>query len=263
MRWTGIRGLVALAATCLAAAWQPAATAADAPQEAAVTVYAAASLTNVLQAVGAEYTRASGVPVKFSFAASSVLARQIEVGAPADVFVSADREWMDYLEQRGAIAAATRANVLGNRLALIAPADSRVELAIAPHFALGRALGSGRLATGDPDTVPAGRYARAALTALGVWSAVEDRLVRADDVRAALAFVARGEAPLGIVYFTDARADRRVRIVGLFPEGTHPPIVYPVALTKSARPAAAGLVAFLRSPAARAAYERAGFAALP
>lgn len=260
---TGIRGLVVFAATCLAAAWLLAATAAAAPQEPGVTVYAAASLTNVLQAVGAEYTRASGVPVKFSFAASSVLARQIEAGAPADVFLSADREWMDYLEQRGAIAAATRANVLGNRLALIAPADSRVELEIGPNFALRRALGRGRLATGDPDTVPAGRYARAALTALGVWSGVEDRLVRADDVRAALAFVARGEALLGIVYATDARVDRRVRIVALFPEGTHPPIVYPVALTTSARPAAAGFVAFLRSPAARAAYERAGFAALP
>lgn len=231
--------------------------AADSP--AAVTVYAAASLTNALQDVGDAYTRRTGAPVKFSFAASSLLARQIEAGANADVFFSADTQWMDYLDGRGLVRTTTRRNVLGNRLALIAPADSRIELAIAPRFPLAAALGTGRLATGDPDAVPVGKYAKSALTALGVWRDVADRLVRAEDVRSALAFVARREAPLGIVYETDARTDRRVRIVALFPPASHAPIAYPVALTTSASPAAAGFVDFLRDAAAQATFRKYGF----
>lgn len=227
-----------------------------------VTVYAAASLTNVLQALAAEYTRATGVPVKLSFASSAVLARQLEAGAPADVFFSADQEWMEYLDQRGAIRRDTRTNLLGNRLALIAPSDSRVELAIAPGFPLAQALGRGRLAIGDPDSVPAGRYARSALTSLGAWNEVADRLVRAEDVRAALAFVARGEAPLGIVYATDARVNPRVRVVGLFPADAHLPITYPVALTRAAAPGAETFLRFLCGEAARAAFAKAGFTTL-
>lgn len=226
-----------------------------------LTVYAAASLTDVLQDLGARYTDETGTRVRLSFASSALLARQIEAGAPADVFVSADREWMDYLERRGAVRRETRRDLLGNRLALIAPADARVQLSIAPGFPLRRALGRGRLVVGDPEAVPAGRYARAALASLGAWSDVADRLVRADDVRAALAFVARGEAPLGIVYATDARADPRVRVVGLFPADSHPPITYPLALTRTARPGAAEFARFLAGDAARAAFVKAGFTA--
>ena len=171
-----------------------------------VTVFAAASLTSALGKLGDDYTKSTGVPVRFSFAASSTLARQIEAGAGADVFFSADQEWMDYLEQRGRIQKSSRHNLLGNRLALIAPADSKIQLTIAPGFPLARALGDGRLATGDPDSVPVGRYARQALTSLGVWNEVADRLVRAEDVRHALVFVAQSEVPLGIVYETDARS---------------------------------------------------------
>jgi molybdate transport system substrate-binding protein len=163
-------------------------------------VFAAASLTNALQEVGDAFTKDSSIPVKFSFAASSALARQIENGAPADVFFSADLEWMDYLQSRKLIQVATRHDVLGNQLVLVAPADSKIVLKIGPHFALAKTLGTGRLATGDPDSVPVGRYAREALTKLGVWNEVERRLVRTDSVRSALAFVDRGEAALGIVY---------------------------------------------------------------
>src|SRR6202051_3369203 len=177
-----------------------------------IIVFAAASLTNALQELGDGFTEETSVPVKFSFAASSTLARQIENGAPADVFLSADQEWMDYLQTRNLIRADTRRDVLGNRLVLIAPADSTIKLKIEPRFALAAALGKGRLATGDPDSVPVGRYARAALTKLGVWDSVTERLVRAENVRAALAFVARGEVPLGIVYKTDALVEKGVRV---------------------------------------------------
>jgi molybdate transport system substrate-binding protein len=233
------------------------------PAQRPVTVFAAASLTNVLQQLGNDFTRATGVPVRFSFAASSVLARQIEAGAGADVFFSADPEWTDYLEQRGRIQKSTRRNVLGNRLALIAPADSTQELTIAPGFPLAQALGSGRLATGDPDSVPVGRYAKSALTSLGVWNELADRLVRAEDVRQALMFVARGEVPFGIVYETDARIDKRVRVVGIFPPETHLPITYPLALTPSAGAEAPRFVEFVRSATARAAFEQFGFVVLP
>jgi len=227
-----------------------------------LTVYAAASLTDVLGKLGDEFKTSTGTPVRFSFAASSILARQIEAGARADVFFSADQEWMDYLEQRGAIQKSSRHNVLSNRLALIAPADSTIQVEIKPGFPLASALGKGRLVTGDPDSVPVGRYARSALTSLGVWNNVVDRLVRAEDVRSALMFVARGEAPLGIVYATDARIDKRVRVVGLFPAESHLPITYPVALTSGAGADAALFLDFLRGDVARATFESYGFIVL-
>ncbi len=230
----------------------------------ALLVFAAASLTDVLQELGPAFEKESGRAVKFSFAASSALARQIEAGAKADAFFSADTAWMDYLQARDLIDPATRVNLLGNRLVLIAPANSALQLKIAPGFALAAALGrGGRLSTGDPDSVPVGRYARSALTSLGVWSQVADRLVGADNVRTALLFVERGEAPLGIVYATDAAIDPGVRVVDTFPASSHPPIVYPIALTRGADADAARLVAFLRGPAARAVFERYGFPGNP
>lgn len=238
------------------------AAAGDATATQPVTVFAAASLTDVLQKLGDDFTRASGVPVRFSFASSAALARQIESGAGADVFVSADAQWMDYLEQRGRIRAASRRDLVGNRLVLIAPSDSRIELRIAHGFPLLQALRGGRLAVADPDSVPAGRYARQALAALGAWSEVADRLVRAEDVRHALIFVARGESPLGIVYRTDALVEKRVRIVDSFPDGSHAPIRYPVAVTADALPAASRFVDFLGGAAARAAFEDFGFVVL-
>jgi molybdate transport system substrate-binding protein len=231
----------------------------DTPPERPVTVYAAASLTSVLQSLGEEFSRASGVPVRFSFAASSVLARQIQSGAGADVFVSADQEWMDYLEQRALVRRSTLRILAGNRLVLIAPADSKVDLKIAPGFALAAALGSGRLVTGDPDSVPVGRYAKQALTTLGVWPEVAERLVRAEDVRHALLFVARGEAPLGIVYQTDALVESRVRVVDVFPAGTHLPINYAIAVTTTGGADAERFVRFLGSDAADAALRKFGF----
>src|SRR5687768_10082889 len=224
-----------------------------------VLVFAAASLTNVLDEIGAAYTQQTRQTVKFSYAASSALARQLEAGARADVFFSADLEWMDYVQARGLIDRTTRRNVLGNRLALVAPADSKIELRIAPGFALAAALGNGRLATCDPESVPVGKYARSALTSLGIWNDVADRLVRADNVRSALAFIARGETPLGIVYETDAKVERRVRVVDFFPADSHPPIVYPVTLTVSARPAARQFIDFLQSAPAHEAFKKYGF----
>jgi molybdate transport system substrate-binding protein len=229
----------------------------------AITVFAAASLTNVLQDLGDAFTKETSVPVKFSFAASSTLARQIENGAPADVFVSADVMWMDYLQDRHLIQEQSRHDVVGNRLVLIAPVESSIKLKIEPHFPLAQALGKNRLATGDPDSVPVGRYAQAALTKLGVWNEVSERLVRADSVRAALAFVDRGEAALGIVYETDALIDEHVRVVDMFPADSHPPIVYPMALTTAARQPAAKLAAFIRSRAGAIAFKAYGFTPLP
>jgi molybdate transport system substrate-binding protein len=224
-----------------------------------LTVFGASSLTDVLEQVGKAYTAKTGVPVRFSFAASSQLAKQVESGAPADVFLCADQEWMDYLANRGLIQSATRRDILGNALVLVAPADSTLSLKIAPGFALAAALGArGRIATGDPASVPVGRYARAALTSLRVWKSVERRIIPADSVRTALNFVARGEAPLGIVYATDARAESRVRVVDTFPASTHEPITYPAAATSSS-PAAAAFVDFLASETARVIFDKAGF----
>jgi len=227
-----------------------------------VTVFAAASLTDALEQLGIDFTRSTGVRVRFSFAASSVLARQIEAGAGADMFFSADQAWMDYLQQRGRINAATRRDLLGNRLVLIAPADSTLQLKISPDFALLSALGGRRLATGDPDSVPVGRYARSALTSLGVWQDVEDRLVRAEDVRHALMFVARGEVPLGIVYASDAHADQDVRVIDVFPADSHLPITYPVALTRGASAEASRFLDFVQGPAGRATFGNQGFEVL-
>lgn len=227
-----------------------------------ITVFAAASLTDALQELADDFRKASGIVVKSSFAASSALARQIESGAPADVFFSADLEWMDYLAARRLIKVESRRDLLGNRLVLVAPSASTIALKIGPHFGLAAALGTGRLATGDPDSVPVGRYARAALTTLGVWPQVGNRLVRAENVRAALALVDRGEVPLGIVYRTDALIDPGVRIVDLFAADSHPPITYPIALTVDARSGAQEFVDFLRTPTADAVFVKYGFAPL-
>ena len=225
-------------------------------------VFGAASLTNALQDLGDAYAKDSSVPVRFSFAASSALAKQIENGAPADLFFSADLEWMDYLESRKLIQPASRHDLLGNKLVLIAPLGARANLKIAPHFALAAALGDGHLATGDPDSVPVGRYAKEALTKLGVWDQIMSRLVRADSVRSALAFVDRGEAPFGIVYETDALVDKNVQIVDAFPADSHKPIVYPVALTTSAKAEAAKFLAYLRGPAGDMTFRHYGFTPL-
>jgi len=225
-------------------------------------VFAAASLTNVLGELSQAFETQAGVRVKLSFAASSVLARQIEAGGRADAFISADQEWMDYLQARNLIDKATRRNLVGNRLVLIAPADSKLELKIAPAFKLAWALGAGRLSTGDPDTVPVGRYARSALTSLGVWDEVQDRLVRADNVRSAMMFVARGESPLGIVYTTDALVDPKVRIVDTFPDNTHAPITYPAAANRGARGEAIAFLDYLAGAAARDTWKRFGFVEL-
>jgi molybdate transport system substrate-binding protein len=243
-----------LAACCVGAqAW-----AAD-EDKSSITVFAAASLTNVLQELGDGFTKDASIPVRFSFAASSALARQIENGSRADMFFSADLEWMNYLESRKLIQPATRHDVVGNQLVLIAPADSKIVLKIQPHFALAATLGKGRLATGDPDSVPVGRYAHEALANLGVWDEVSARLVRTDSVRSALAFVDRGEAALGIVYTTDALVDKKVRVVDTFPAATHMPIVYPAALTVGAKSDAAKFLAYVRGPAGSAAFQRYGF----
>ena len=236
--------------------------AADAPQR-PLLVFGASSLTNVLDEIGAAYTRETGQTVKFSYAASSVLAKQIEAGARADVFFCADTDWMDYLQARNLIDESTRKELLGNRLVLVAPGTSRIQLEIGPNFPLAAALGKGRLATGDPDSVPVGKYARSALTSLGVWNDVADRLVRAENVRAALSFIGRGETPLGIVYETDAKVDKNVRVVAVFPANSHPPITYPVATTVVAQSSAARFVTYLRGETAATAFKKYGFAVLP
>lgn len=234
---------------------------ADERESQRIVVFAAASLADVLHEIGQAFERETGTPVRLSFAASSALARQIESGAPADAYVSAHLEWMDHLERKALIERETRRHVAGNELVLIASASSHATLDIEPGFALADALGRGRLAIADPASVPAGRYARAALTALGVWSQVESRLVPAQDVRSALAHVSRGEAPLGIVYRTDARVDGGVRIVDVFPAATHPPIVYAAAAVRGGRPAGRTFVSFLAGASARAILSRHGFKA--
>lgn len=253
IRFRGLMGAALVALSCVAPAR------AEEPAKPPMLVFAAASLTNVLGDLSKAFESSTGTPLKLSFAASSVLARQIEAGGKADVFISADQEWMDYLQARNLIDKSSRRNLVGNRLVLIAPADSKLELGIAPGFDLAGALGKGRLATGDPDTVPVGRYARSALTSLGIWDEIQDRLVRADNVRSAMMFVARGEVPLGIVYNTDALVDSKVRIVDTFPANSHPPITYPAAVIKGARGEAATFVAFLTGPEAADTWKKAGF----
>lgn len=242
--------LAALAAPALARA------------EAAVTIFAAASLTEGLREAAAAWTTRGHPAPRLSFAASSALARQIEQGAPADIFMSADEAWMDHLQQRGLIVDATRASPLGNALVLVAPGGARLRVALAPGTDLLGLLGpAGRLATGDPAHVPAGRYAQAALTWLGQWEAIAPRLARADNVRAALLLVERGEAPLGIVYETDARAAPGVRAIATFPAGSHPPITYPFAVTRRAagNAAARAFLRFAASADAQPIWRRLGF----
>lgn len=227
-----------------------------------ITVFAAASLTNALQKAADSYKTKSGQTVALSFAASSVLAKQIEASGGADMFVSADKDWMDYLDNKGLIAHATRRDLLGSHLVLIAPVSSNAQIRIAPRFDIMGALGGGRLAVADPDSVPAGKYAKTALSALGVWNNVVDHLVIAENVRVALAYVARGEAPLGIVYATDAMAESKVKIISTFPDSLHAPIVYPAALTKDARPNAQVFLDFLKGPEATDIFTKAGFIVL-
>lgn len=224
-------------------------------------VLAAASLTDALNEAGEAYAGKGHARPVFSFAASSTLARQIEQGAQADIFISADEEWMDYLQQRALIAPATRTRLLTNRLVLIAPADRPMRLTIRSGFPLLGALKGGRLAMADPDSVPAGRYGRAALMRLGLWAQVEGSVARAENVRAALRFVETGEAAAGIVYATDAKAaGARVQTVGVFPASSHPPISYPLALTATSRSAEARAFArFLQSAEGGAIFRRHGF----
>lgn len=227
-----------------------------------VTVFAAASLTNAMQALAEEWRASGRSEVRFSFAASSTLARQIEQGAAADIFASADERWMDYLAARNLIVPESRVSTLGNTLVLIAPAASaQAPVAIGRGLDLALLLGpQGRIAVGDPAHVPAGRYARQALEHLGLWQAAEARLARADNVRAALLFVERGEAPVGIVYGTDAAISGRVRVLGTFPAASHAPISYPFALTRHGdTQAARAVLDFLTGPGAAPVWRRFGF----
>jgi molybdate transport system substrate-binding protein len=229
-------------------------------QDKSLIVFAAASMKNALDDVDAAYSAKTGVKVVASYAASSTLAKQIEQGAPADIFVSADTDWMDYAAGKKTINEATRVNLLGNSIVLIAPKNSAIEnVAIGPGFDLAKLAGTGKIATGDVASVPVGKYAKAALEKLGAWQAAEPKFAMAESVRAALTLVARGEAVLGIVYSTDAKVEPGVKIVGSFPADSHPPIIYPVAATATAKPEAADYLAFLRSSAAKAILEKYGF----
>jgi molybdate transport system substrate-binding protein len=254
--WSKTLGIGLASALCaLPASARPPET----PAHPELLVFAASSLTDVLGELAPAWEKTSGVSIKLSFAASSVLARQIEGGARADLFVSADQEWMDYLAARHLIRTDMRRDLAGNSLALIAPADSQIAVKLTSSLQLAPLLAGGRLAIADPDTVPAGRYARAALTHLGLWDSVSTRLARAENVRAALIYVARGESPLGIVYSTDAQIDPKVRVLATFPDNTHPPITYPAAATVSAGPGSAAFLAFLGSAEAMQTWKKHGF----
>lgn len=230
-----------------------------------VVVFAAASLKNALDEASALWTKeASRAAPRISYAGSNALAKQIEAGAPADLFVSADEAWMDYADKAGAIRPGSRFNFLRNTLVLIAPADGSAASGVSLSPGLGpnlaKALAGGKLAMANTEAVPAGKYGKAALEKLGGWDAVKGQVAQAENVRAALLLVARGEAPLGIVYATDAAADPKVKVVATFPADSHPPIVYPAALIKtSVNSDAAAFLAFLKSAPARASFERQGF----
>jgi molybdate transport system substrate-binding protein len=230
-------------------------------QDKSLTVFAAASMKNALDDIDAAYTAKTGIKIVASYAASSALAKQIEQGAPADIFLSADTDWMDYAIAKKTINGPTRVNLLGNSIVLIASSkDSKIDnVTIGPGFDLAKLAGDGKIATGDVKAVPVGKYAKAALEKLGAWTAAEPKFAMAESVRAALTLVARGEAVLGIVYSTDARIEPSVKIVGTFPADSHPPIIYPVAATTTARPEAADYLAFLRSSAAKTVLEKYGF----
>ncbi|MQX34880.1 molybdate ABC transporter substrate-binding protein [Sinorhizobium meliloti] len=236
-----------------------------APAQAAekVTVFAAASLKNALDAINGEWLKQTGKEAIVSYAASSALAKQIEQGAPADVFISADLAWMDYLADKKLIKADTRSNLLGNRIVLVSGKSDAPAVEIEPGLDLAGLLGDGRLAMGAADSVPAGKYGKAALEKLGLWPNVAGKVAGAESVRAALLLVSRGEAPYGIVYRTDAAADANVKVVGTFPEDSHPPIIYPVAITTDSRNAdAAAYLEFVRSPEAAALFQAEGFTVL-
>ena len=227
-----------------------------------VRVFAAASLTNALNDIGAEWQKAGHPKPSLAYAASSALAKQIEAGAPADVFASADLTWMDYLDQRGKIAPGSRANLLGNTLVLIVPEGRSFPVTMARGFDLAGAF-DGKLCTGEPGVVPVGIYAKEALQNLGWWDALRSRIVGTDDVRTALAFVERGECPLGIVYATDAKISKKVEVLAAFPEATHKPIVYPIAAVKGGRPEAQAFLRFVQSsPVAAAIFRKHGFSLL-
>ncbi|WP_029010039.1 molybdate ABC transporter substrate-binding protein [Azospirillum halopraeferens] len=250
-----------LAAVLVGAAMVVAAPAAMAQD---VLVMAAASMKNAIEKAAAEFTAGTGIRVIGSFAASSALAKQIENGARADIVVSADLDWMDYLETRNLIKPESRVNLFGNDLVLIAPAGSTVAVDLKPGVDLAGLLGTGRLAVGDPTNVPVGRYAQAALTGFGIWESVGPKLARTDNVRAALALVSRGETPLGIVYRTDAQIDRGVTIAATFPADSHPPIVYPFALTATTtNPNADLFFSHLKSDGTAAVFRSFGFTPLP
>ena len=221
-----------------------------------IAVFAAASLTNALDDVDTAFTKQSGIKVVVSYGASSALAKQIEQGAPADVFASADLQWMDYCARKKA----TRVNLLGNKLVLIAAKDAKIDhVTIGPGFDLAKLAGDGRVATGDVREVPVGLYAKAALERIGAWAAVEPKMAIAEDVRAALSLVARGQAPLGIVHETDAKIEPAVKVIGVFPDNTQDPIIYPVALTANAKSDAAQYLSFLRTQPAKSVFDRYGF----
>ncbi len=225
-----------------------------------ILVFAAASLKNALDDANAAWTRETGKKAVISYAASNALAKQLEAAAPADIFLSADPDWMDYVASKNLIRSETRVNLLGNSLVLIAPKNAAIQVSLLPGFDLASILGEGSLAMGNVDTVPAGKYGKAALEKLGVWDAVKGKVAQAESVRAALLLVSRGEAPLGVVYRTDAIADPSVKIVANFPDGSHPPIVYPVALTRASRhPDAQVFLQFLRSGQAKSFFEKQGF----
>jgi molybdate transport system substrate-binding protein len=229
-------------------------------QDKSLIVFAAASMKNALDDIDAAYTAKTGVKIVASYAASSALAKQIEQGAPADIFVSADTDWMDYATAKKNINESTRVNLLGNSMVLIAPKDSRIgNVTIEQGFDLAKLAGDGKIATADVKSVPVGKYAKASLEKLGAWSAAEPKFAMTENVRAALALVARGEAALGIVYSTDAQVEPGVKIIGTFPADSHPPIIYPVAATATAKAEAADYLAFLRSSAAKADFEKYGF----
>jgi molybdate transport system substrate-binding protein len=226
-----------------------------------LTVFAAASLTDAMKDVSAQWAKDGHQPLRLSFGASSTLARQIEQGAPANLFASADEKWMDYLADKKLIVADTRKDLLGNDLVLVVPADKPQHVTIGPGFDLLGLLGpNGRIATGDPAHVPVGLYAEQALKKLGMWDAVQPRLARTDDVRGALLLVERGEAPAGIVYATDAAVSKGVMVAGVFPPGSHDPVSYPFAVVKSGdTPEARALMTFLAGPDARAIFDKRGF----
>ncbi|MFZ1106899.1 MAG: molybdate ABC transporter substrate-binding protein [Rhodomicrobium sp.] len=246
-------------AALLCAALLSSQTASAEDAKAPVIVFAAASLKNALDEIATSWQQESGQSVKTSYAASSALAKQLEQDAPAQIFISADLDWMDYLEGKGLIEAGSRSNLLGNALVLVAPKGSTLSIELKPGADLAKALGEGRLAVGNVDSVPAGKYAKAALGKLGIWDSVASKLAQAESVRAALLLVSRGEAPLGVVYRTDAAADPNVKIIATFPADSHPPIIYPIALTRKANEAAASFLEAIKSPKAASVFKAQGF----